>query len=114
MISCSFPKALKIRTRKQYQRLSYKGRRCFGCYVMIEFCKRSQAQTRLGITVTKKYGKAHDRNRFKRTVREAFRTCHHLLPSHLDLNVKPRGFHKNLKAQDVQKEMLLLLQSAEN
>lgn len=109
-MSCSFPKALKIRTRKQYQRLSYKGSRCLGSSIILEFCPHSYTKTRLGITVSRKYGKAHERNRFKRMVREAFRTGYHLLPTHLDVNVKPRGHPKNLKMGDIQQELICLLQ----
>jgi len=42
-------------------------------------------------------------------VREAFRTGYHLLPTHLDVNVKPRGHPKNLKMDDIQKELISLL-----
>ena len=41
--------------------------------------------TRLGITVTRKIGKAHERNLIKRRLREAFRRYRHALPEGLDL-----------------------------
>jgi len=41
--------------------------------------------TRLGITVTRKVGKAHERNLIKRRLREAFRRHRHALPEGLDL-----------------------------
>ncbi len=47
---------------------------------------------RLGISASKrKIRKAHDRNRFKRLVREAFRLSKAELPEGVDLVVVPRG-----------------------
>ncbi len=41
--------------------------------LIIYYKKNSYNQTRIGLSVTKKIGKAHDRNRLKRLLREAFR-----------------------------------------
>jgi ribonuclease P protein component len=43
--------------------------------------------SRLGLVVSKKVGKAHDRNRVKRLVREYFRTHRNDLVSRIDLVV---------------------------
>lgn len=65
-----------------------------GQWIFLDF--RVQPQTssgkvRLGITVTKKFGKAHDRNRFKRIVRESYRLLRPQIRSSLDIIVRPRG-----------------------
>lgn len=46
--------------------------------------------SRLGLSVGKRYGNAVRRNRFKRLVREAFRTNREQLPSGFDIVVIPR------------------------
>lgn len=47
-------------------------------------------RTRLGLSVSRKVGGAVVRNRWKRLIREAFRTQRESLPTGLDLVVRPR------------------------
>lgn len=47
--------------------------------VIIYYKKNSFNQTRIGLSVPKKLGKAHDRNRLKRIIREYFRNSDYKL-----------------------------------
>lgn len=77
-----------------------------GQWIAIDYRLNRSSCTRLGLTVTRRYGKAHKRNRFKRIVREAFRLCLNQLPSGWDLNVKPQAESMEAKTQDIIKEFL--------
>lgn len=64
---------------------------------------------KLGVVVSKKYGKAHERNRFKRVVREAFRLIQTELPEKIELCVSPKGKYAPLKTSQIIEEFLLAL-----
>jgi ribonuclease P protein component len=51
----------------------------------VVYGRQNGGTTRVGITVSKKVGAAHQRNRIKRWVREAFRRLQGTLPAGLDL-----------------------------
>jgi len=86
----TFPKASRLLTKHHYQRLYKFGRRFTGKLVTIDFKNGNASIPKLGITISKKFGKAHDRNRFKRVVREAFRISADLLPRSIEINISPR------------------------
>lgn len=75
---------------------------------MIDFCIGSLPSPRLGITVSRKFGKSHQRNRFKRIVREAFRLCQHQLPTSLELVIRPRSAAEHASTPLILHEILSL------
>jgi ribonuclease P protein component len=83
-------------------------RRYNGKWIVVEIRANQLTQPRLGVTVTKRYGKSHDRNRFKRIVREAFRLCRQNFNIGLDLNVRPRSIANEAKTDDVLRDLLAL------
>jgi ribonuclease P protein component len=110
-VTCSYPKALRLRTRRDYKSMSWQCTRQVGTLLIVDVRKNNTQNSRLGITVTRKFGDSHKRNRFKRIVREAFRLSYSSLAKGLDLNVRPRSAGANAKSQDVQAELMQLLNS---
>ena len=85
-----FPKSSRLRSTKQFQRV-FAARCSASDGAIILFAAANElAHSRLGLSVSKKIGNAVVRNRWKRLIREAFRTSRSVLPSGLDLVVLPQ------------------------
>ncbi len=70
----TFPKKLRLRKRNQFLKVQQKGMRLSTDTLLVyAYLKKDAFANRIGITASKKVGKAHDRNRIKRLIREAFR-----------------------------------------
>lgn len=89
-VTFSFPKTARLLSKSHYQRVCRSGNKFFGEFVVIDYFLGSSLCPKLGITVSRRFGKAHTRNRFKRVVREAFRLNFSSLPKNLEINVLPR------------------------
>lgn len=94
-----FPNTLRLRTSAEFGRV-YALRQRAGDNVLLVFAARNDLpHSRLGLSVSRKIGKAHDRVRWKRIIREAFRLSQEELPRGLDLVVIPRqGVEPSLPA----------------
>lgn len=84
-------------------------KRLVGQWIIVDICPAKVSRSRLGITVTRQYGSACQRNRFKRLVREAFRLSYPSLPPGFNIHVKPRSAAKNASLSDIQPELIALI-----
>ncbi|MCA9507925.1 MAG: ribonuclease P protein component [Myxococcales bacterium] len=74
--SLTLAKEKRIRKRRDFLRIQNRGNRIFGRFTVIVFLPLfSSKQGKLGITVPKKVGPSHVRNKIKRRIRHIFR--HH-------------------------------------
>ena len=85
-----FPKSARILKRSHYKSILRTRKKWVGKALFIDYRQGKSPCPKLGLTVTRKYGKAHERNRFKRQVKEAFRTLYPHFPQDIELNVLPR------------------------
>jgi ribonuclease P protein component len=104
-----YPKAYRLRKRYEYIFLFKQGTRLIGSFICVDYMFSTSSETRLGITVSTRYGKAYERNHFKRKVREAFRLLHPFLPQNLQINVIPRYKSKNASSTQIKKELEQLI-----
>jgi ribonuclease P protein component len=104
-----FPKSARLLTSSQYKYLHRNSMRHFGESISVDVRQGRSFTPKLGITVSRKFGKAHDRNRFKRVVREAFRALSQSLPPDLEMNISPRKSGSLLTKQAILLELRFLL-----
>jgi ribonuclease P protein component len=70
------------------------------------------AGPRIGLTVGKVLGKAHERNRIKRRMREALRRHLDLLPAGVDLILHPRRIVLTIEFAKLEAEVIRILKQA--
>lgn len=105
-----YTKSLRLIKKNDFLAVKKQKKTLFGSYIIIDkHITNFHNFTRLGITASKKYGKSHERNRFKRLVREAFRLNYQELKKSLDIVIKPRISAKTATMQEIANDLITLL-----
>jgi ribonuclease P protein component len=106
----ALPKAKRLAKRREFLQVYETGRKLFSRYTVVFFAPSGLPHSRIGITATKKLGKANIRNRFKRWTREVYRREREPLGidrQALDvvINVKPNAANASFRefSQDLAK-----------
>jgi ribonuclease P protein component len=74
LLGFGLPKEARLRKRPEFLRVYEQGKRIEGRFMTVFILPSGGSLHRVGVTATKKaIGKAHDRNRAKRLLRECFR-----------------------------------------
>ena len=107
----------RLRKHADYQRAYAAGRKrqsasltWFLAPQQVEVGETSQA--RVGLTAGKVLGKAHERNRIKRRMREAIRRHVDMLPSGCDLILHPRRVVLTMEFTKLEAEIVRILEQA--
>jgi ribonuclease P protein component len=103
-----FPKAARVRRRREYLALGQKGRRRHATHFIV-LAHQHPGGSRLGVTVSRKIGGAVTRNLVKRRVREAFRRHPHRLLRDHDLVVIAKPGAGDLAFDDIVRELTIAL-----
>jgi ribonuclease P protein component len=101
-----FPKRLRLRKRREYLLAQRVGRRFTSTHFIFYLRPNGGRPARLGVTVSRKVGKAHDRNRIKRLLREVFRRAKAHLPNGLDIVVVARNDQAPPSFDETRNELL--------
>ncbi len=80
-----------LRRPADFQRCYDRRRSASDERLIVYACPNGLEYSRLGLSVSRKYGGAVQRNRLRRLYREAYRLSRHDLPKGLDLILIPRG-----------------------
>lgn len=97
-------KTTMIRENYLFRRLYHKGKSYVSSCVAV-YCRKGGKGNRLGITTTKKIGKAVTRNRARRVILEAYRLLEDRVPSGWDFVIVARTRAAHVKMQVVQREL---------
>ena len=94
-----------------FKRLYKKGKSAVMPALVLYIAKNCLSVNRLGITTSKKIGKAHERNRARRIIKEAYRSLELNVRCGFDIVIVARTRTIALKTGDVQRVMKGILSS---
>lgn len=106
-----FPKSARLLKRAEFRRVYDEGQRRNGSYFAVFYRPNGLEETRLGITVPARVGKAVLRNRVKRRLREAFRLNRDQFSQGWDIVMNPREAAGRVPFKSLEKEMMRLFPS---
>lgn len=108
------PRRQRLCLRREFQRVYREGKRIRSAYLTLYFFPNSLPYARFGFTVTKKVGKAVERNQVKRRLREACRCSLDFFPVGYDFIFIAHTSFQSLKGSQVVEQVKGLGQQVEN
>ena len=99
-------------SNRHFKRVYSKGKSIAGAYLVLYYQKNNAARNVLGITVSKKIGKAVTRNRVRRLIRESYRLKEDNISVGYDLIFVARTKSVGTSLAAIQKDMQFLLKKS--
>lgn len=107
----TFPSSFKIQKREEFRLIYSKGVKHSSGSFSLFVLGNGYGKGRLGITVTKRVGKAHTRNKVKRIFREIFRKNKEKLGKNIDIIIHARPNAVNRTYWELEEEFLSLVET---
>lgn len=85
-----FPKELRLCGREEFAAVFDQGLVEADRTLVVHAIRNARLHSRIGLSVSKKVGNSPTRNYWKRCIREAFRRQRTVLPTGIDIIVRPR------------------------
>src|SRR5262245_54794075 len=101
----SFPKSARLLARKEFLFLQSRGKRRHCPHFVLLLAPAKGGRSHLGITVTRRFGNAVQRNRMKRLLREFFRMNKEKITPEQDVLIIPRAGSDELTFDQVTEEL---------
>ena len=101
-----FSKAERLRKRREFLGVYERGDKIQSTYFVLYMLENGRPHHRLGITASRKIGRAVVRNRIKRRLREIFRTNKQAVFPHCDLVVNAKRSAARARNQQIQEDIL--------
>jgi ribonuclease P protein component len=105
----AFVKDFRLRKPAEFQNVYTKGVKSASRSFVVFALQNGLSHSRFGLTTPRKLGKAHDRNRAKRRIREILRTSRAAIPAGFDFVVNPRRSVIDRQFQELRAELITLL-----
>lgn len=99
-------RSFRLRKNDEFQRVYRRGMPAYNRDFKIIGFRNHLEHNRFGYSLSKKYGKAHERNRTKRRLREIVRAHQDSFPKSFDYVILPKQTTKSLSFQQLEQSLL--------
>ena len=96
---------MRLRSNRDFKRVYKRGKRFWNHNFTLIVNKNSGLGTRIGFSVTTKYGNAVERNRIKRQLREILRKKYDHLDKNLDMVIIPKKNTKDMNYEQLRSSL---------